>query len=237
MSTQIRRVYLDCEFIPAEPHTRGLVSIGLTDDDGNDYYAVNADQNWDAYKIPWMRENVWPYLPHRAAAGEPGVLDLTHPDVKPIAQIREDIKAYFGQHRRPAHLYAWYGGQDIARLHSLWDNDWSAMPGDIPRWFHELQSLAHQAGDPQLPVQDSGEHHALADAKYNRQLHEFLIARTGPRRGDAVEAWLKAKRDLFCETHDSQWEVIDDLLGAYRLHADTGAPLGGCYEAAKEEQP
>jgi hypothetical protein len=65
-----------------------------------------------------------------------------------------------------------------------------------------------------------------------------------PRRGDAVEAWLKAQRDEFSEQHDTQWDVIDHLLGTYRLHADTRTPLhehvcppgpdddcAGCYDA------
>ncbi|WP_327066814.1 hypothetical protein [Kitasatospora sp. NBC_01302] len=177
----IRNVYLDCEFIPSDPSIAGLISIGLTDGQGRDYYAVNS--YLDASTVtshPWLSRNVWPYLPNCAADfGLPGWLDIRHPDVKTPKQIKADLTRYFGDHG-PAHLYAWYGGQDINRLHSLWDNDWSAMPEDIPRWFHEIQSLAYLAGDPQLPQQDGGEHHALADAKYNRQLHQFLTQRAGP---------------------------------------------------------
>lgn len=166
----IRNVYLDTEFIPADPTTNGLISIGLTDNHGRDYYAVNGDINPAEVQFhPWLGQNVWPYLPRNEA----GFLDHFHPDVKSLRTIRDDITRYFGDHQ-PAHLYAWYGGQDIGRLHSLWENDWSVMPEDIPQWFHELQSLAYLAGDPQLPQQDGGEHHALADAKYNRQLHQFL---------------------------------------------------------------
>jgi hypothetical protein len=67
-----------------------------------------------------------------------------------------------------------------------------------------------------------------------------------PQRGDLVEQWLKSRRDRFSEHHDTQWDVIDNLLDDYRLHADTGTPLDqhccengsvddcyGCYEAAK----
>jgi hypothetical protein len=245
-----RHTYLDIEFLPANPTTSGLVSIGLTDNQGNDYYAVNADMDTIAVRaVPWMVANVWPYLPHCGNAGRPGSLDRDHPDVKTTDQIREDIKAYFGRHQQPAHLYAWYGSQDLSRLHSLWDNDWSMMPEDVPRWFHELQSLAHQAGDPQLPQQDGGEHHALADAKYNRQLHEFLLTCTGPRRGDAVEAWLKAQRDEYGSKASFEWRALDEVLDTYRLHADTGTSLdrhccengnvddcAGCYEESKAEQ-
>ncbi|GHC36782.1 MULTISPECIES: hypothetical protein [Streptomyces rochei group] len=46
-----------------------------------------------------------------------------------------------------------------------------------------------------------------------------------PHRGDAFEAWLKAQRDA-CFGHASSWAAVDGLLDQYRLHADTGTPLG-----------
>lgn len=49
-----------------------------------------------------------------------------------------------------------------------------------------------------------------------------------PRRGDAIEAWLKAQRDLLTDDYGRtpEWQALDDVLDAYRLHADTGTPLG-----------
>ncbi|SHL73514.1 hypothetical protein [Streptomyces yunnanensis] len=49
-----------------------------------------------------------------------------------------------------------------------------------------------------------------------------------PRRGDAVEQWLKAQRDMQRDRfgRTPAWHNLDDLLDAYRLHADTGTPLG-----------
>lgn len=44
-----------------------------------------------------------------------------------------------------------------------------------------------------------------------------------PRRGDEVEAFIKRHRDDWRAT--SGHDVLDDLLDAYRLHADTGTPL------------
>lgn len=38
----IRNVYLDCEFLPADPTTAGLVSIGLTDDQAVHIYHLPA---------------------------------------------------------------------------------------------------------------------------------------------------------------------------------------------------
>lgn len=52
------------------------------------------------------------------------------------------------------------------------------------------------------------------------------ILKQHPRRGDAVETWLKKYRD----THDnlgadSVWAIVDDLLDEYRLMADQGKGL------------
>jgi hypothetical protein len=50
-----------------------------------------------------------------------------------------------------------------------------------------------------------------------------------PARGDAVEVWLKAARDVHSDRCGvtPAWFVLDDLLDRYRLHADTRTPLTG----------
>lgn len=49
-----------------------------------------------------------------------------------------------------------------------------------------------------------------------------------PRRGDPVEAWLRAHRDRQVDEYGRTrgWHLLDNLLDDYRLHADTGTPLG-----------
>lgn len=49
-----------------------------------------------------------------------------------------------------------------------------------------------------------------------------------PRRGDVVEVWLKAHRDRQIDEYGQtrSWHLLDGLIDDYRLHADTGTPLG-----------
>lgn len=48
----------------------------------------------------------------------------------------------------------------------------------------------------------------------------------GPRRGSAVEAWIKSWRDAFADDEsDLRWQTLDDMLDDYREHADTNTPL------------
>lgn len=49
---------------------------------------------------------------------------------------------------------------------------------------------------------------------------------TLPKRGDQVEAWLKSQRDEYHQTSSPQWQALNEALDTYRLHADTGTPLG-----------
>lgn len=165
--------YMDTEFIATDPSERGLISIGITDEQGRDYYAVNAGMDVPAVRTHyWLSKNVWNQLP----LNEDGYdLDYTHADVKPLDQIRRDLLRYFAD-RPQTHMFTWYGSQDMQRLHSLWGGDWGNMPSWIPQWSHELRSLVWLAGNKRIPEQPSGLHHALEDARYNRLLHEVILS-------------------------------------------------------------
>ncbi|MGW4270809.1 hypothetical protein ACWEGQ_00225 [Streptomyces seoulensis] len=56
------------------------------------------------------------------------------------------------------------------------------------------------------------------------QQGDLLVHR--PQRGDEFEQWLKAQRDEHRDTGHGVWSTLDSLLDRYRLHADTGTPLG-----------
>lgn len=180
----IRNVYLDCEFLAADPTLDGLVSIGLCDDQGREYYAINRACDWSTLVWhDWMRANVVPSLPLRFPCGRDAspaiyLIDDEHPDREALKKpqwIAVNIAAYFADtDADTTRLWAWHGAQDLCRLHSLWGNDWQAMPPQIPRWFNELEQLRWQAGGPEMPKQADGVHNALADARHNRTMHEYL---------------------------------------------------------------
>lgn len=188
MSTEPRHVYLDTEFLTSDPTTAGFVSIALTDGAGRDYMAVNAQMDtYRVYSHPWMRDHVWPYLP--TVPDMPYRLDFTHPAVKTLDEIADEVAAYLDTEQE-THLYAYYGAQDAFRLHSLWNHDWEKMPRQVPRWFFDLKALRVQAGNPEMPQQKTGAHDPLEDARYNRTMHEHLLALPNARmldEGDYTE--------------------------------------------------
>ncbi|MGX1254127.1 hypothetical protein RKD48_006638 [Streptomyces ambofaciens] len=63
-------------------------------------------------------------------------------------------------------------------------------------------------------------------AGLRRVADETATTETQARRGDQFEAWLKAQRDEYEVESGPQWRALDEVLDTYRLHADTGTPLG-----------
>ena len=53
------------------------------------------------------------------------------------------------------------------------------LPEGVPMWTNDLKQECARLGDPRVPEQGPGEHNALADARHNRDIAEFLAARTG----------------------------------------------------------
>lgn len=101
---------------------------------------------------------------------------------------------------------------DATTLHG-WQTGWAAEQAKSFRDYRERQGLS--VGDireawPLVPFAP------LAPVPHQ------------PRRGDAIEAWLKEQRDRHADgyTRDPEWEALDGLLDTYRLHADTCTPLG-----------
>ncbi|MFF9786343.1 hypothetical protein [Streptomyces nigrescens] len=185
MNTDQRRVYLDTEFDPRNPALSGLLSIGMTDNarPATEYYAVNLDADLDALADhPFIPDYVLPYLPVKILRREDDsidriVWDTDHKDYqqhgRTAAQIAEEVAAYFPGAEEPDLLANW-GKDDIGYLHRLFGNDWGAMPPGLPRIFTDLEVERRKLGAPEPPVQLANEHHALADARFNRDFHAHL---------------------------------------------------------------
>ncbi|MFF2571125.1 hypothetical protein [Streptomyces sp. NPDC058084] len=180
-----RCAYLDTEFDPRNPTLRGFLSIGVTDnrDVPAEYYGINADADLDALTDhPFIPDHVLPYMPvviERDANDTPRKIywDEHHPDyarVLPASQIADDIAAYFPGETEPELMANW-GKDDLGYLHRLFGNDWGTMPLGVPRIFTDLEVLRRQLGAPKPPVQLADEHHALADARFNRDFHVHLL--------------------------------------------------------------
>ncbi|HKC27861.1 MAG TPA: polyadenylate-specific 3'-exoribonuclease AS, partial [Jatrophihabitans sp.] len=131
-----------------------LVSIGVVDENGREYYAVSTE--FDPSKaIDWVRRNVLDKLPSPA-----------DPAWRSREQIRADLLAFFTSSGEEVELWAWMAAYDHVALCQLW-GAMRALPRAIPRFTHELRQHWEQAGCPPLPPAPPDQHDALADARHN----------------------------------------------------------------------
>jgi 3' exoribonuclease, RNase T-like len=151
------RYFYDCEFIE-DGRVVDLVSIGVVDERGREFYAVSTQ--FDASRaVPWVRRNVLDKLPSPA-----------DPVWRSRERIRDDlyefliapVRANPGEHLE---LWAWFAAYDHVALAQLW-GPMPALPKEIPRFTKDLRQLWDDRGRPPLP-DAAGRHDALVDARHN----------------------------------------------------------------------
>ncbi|MBV9312782.1 MAG: polyadenylate-specific 3'-exoribonuclease AS [Pseudonocardia sp.] len=162
------RFFYDCEFIE-DGQTIELVSIGVVDTGGREFYAVSTE--FDERRAgPWVQANVLPKLP------SPG-----SPTWRSRAQIKDDLLAFLTEPGEEVELWAWIAAYDHVALCQLW-GPMQALPRPLPRFTRELRQRWEDAGRPALPQAPSDAHDALADARHNLarwRAIEAELARTG----------------------------------------------------------
>jgi len=160
------RFFYDCEFIE-DGRTIDLVSIGIVDETGREFYAVSTE--FDASRaIGWVRRNVLAQLPPPADAVW-----------RSREQIRADLMAFLTAAHEQIELWAWMAAYDHVALVQLW-GDMRALPRQIPRFTHELRQRWEDAGCPVLPEPPDDQHDALVDARHNLVRWRTIQALTSP---------------------------------------------------------
>ena len=110
------RFFYDCEFIE-DGRTIELVSIGVVDEDGREFYAVSTE--FDPERAgQWVRRNVLDKLPPPAG---PGVAE-------PGARSATSCSSSSARTASSVELWAWFAAYDHVALAQLW----GAMP-ELPR--------------------------------------------------------------------------------------------------------
>lgn len=160
------RYFLDTEFIESgRSQPIHLISIGIVAEDGREFYGINSECPLEDANN-WVKDNVLPYLD--APGAKRGPLPIL-----------------------AAHIGAFVGGFQPEDKPEFWgyyaDYDWVVfcqifgrmvdLPKGYPMYCRDLKQWADQLGNPRLPAQNSTEHNALNDARWNREVFDFLLAR------------------------------------------------------------
>lgn len=157
------RYFYDTEFIE-NGKTIELLSIGIVADDGRELYlqthrAAFYHKHPDQCPNEWVRENVVPFLTD---------LDQDYGEMRAMLLEFCDPEKY----GKPE-LWGYYSAYDHVALCQLF-GAMIDLPKGWPMYTRDLKQWCDQIGNPRLPEQGKGEHHALADARWNRQVWKFL---------------------------------------------------------------
>ncbi|ASR35394.1 hypothetical protein BAY61_10730 [Prauserella marina] len=162
------RFFYDTEFIE-DGVTIDLVSIGVVDARGREFYAVSTQ--FDPAKAGhWVRENVLDKLPSPADKAW-----------RSRERIRADLLDFFGTPGGGIELWAWYAAYDHVALAQLW-GPMPSLPRQLPRFTRDLRQRWEDVGKPRLPAPPTDAHDALADARHNLQRWQ-VIEETRKRKG------------------------------------------------------
>ena len=169
------RVYADLEFHSNGKRIRPL-SIALVDEAGGELYRVFADDDaaGRAMGDPWLRGHVMPYLPVEPD-GKAWRWDTTHPDwplVQPRDVIAADV-AGFVLARPDPELWGDYCAFDYVAISQMFGM-FADLPAGFPMFMCDLRREWRRLGCPDLPVQETGVHHALHDARHERRVGVYL---------------------------------------------------------------
>jgi len=156
------RYFLDTEFDPTPGKAPILISLGIVDEKGNEFYAENLD--YDVLSAStWVRDNVVPHL--------------TGPAFEELDLLKKFI-SFVGQDLRPV-FYCWVGAYD---WFIIWDlmSKYQLYPQPPVVWgrdFREIKQL-HEMFAPQLDVRDcstgAAMHNALNDARWNKAVFDAI---------------------------------------------------------------
>jgi len=174
--SKVRRFFYDTEFME-EPGFLQLISIGVVDEQGNEFYACNIDADLGRANV-WVQTNVISKLPKRRDKAW-----LSH------AAIAEKLLEFINlSNDDPVELWGYYADYDHVLLCWLFGR-MIDLPDGMPMFTLDIKQLAVSLGNPPLPKKPESIHDALADAKWNRQAFQFLTSLRGV-------AWDNLVKDL-----------------------------------------
>jgi hypothetical protein len=223
------RFFYDQEFLE-DGSTIDLLSIGIAadDDQGHTLYLVNRDADLRAVaEHDWLMANVVPHLPLMDIGGPWGKTTLAwdpkHHDF-PLIQPRHVIAARvegfvskFSRFRKDHELWGWYADYDHVALCQLWGR-MIDLPGCIPMFTHDLRQVV---GKNHPPEQHPGsEHHALADAQWNRAAWHWWQAQNRPVQLEVKRTPVPLLIELVDTLHAMDSGQLDEVL-----HVMRGTPL------------
>lgn len=165
--------FIDTEFNDGAPGI-SLISIGIIDEKGREYYAISEAYDPDACNR-YVAKHVLPRLGDDAPQS--------------LLSIQRGITEFIGKDR-PA-FWGYCPAFDWVLFSWLWKGGLANMPKKWPKYCLCVRQLAlnHNIPASAFPPKPERNHHALEDARWARDCHGAVMNRLGkdqivPRRSD-----------------------------------------------------
>ena len=149
------KYWMDTEFIE-RPHTIDLISIGLVAEDGREFYAESSEVDWSKASL-WTQQNVRPQLEGSGM---------------PLEEIGYAVRRFTDHDEHPV-FWGYFPAYDWVAFSWLFGG-MTDLPFHFPQLCLDVKQWALELGDPELPHQSGGRHNALADARWTREVWNFL---------------------------------------------------------------
>lgn len=171
------RFYYDTEFVERGPQLPiQLISIGMIREDGQSLYLINADCLSNVARHPWLSVNVFPHLPAKGAVNAILEWDTEHEDFPRVMtfDVIGPRVLEFLREVDDVELWGYYSAYDHVVLCQLF-GAMSDLPAGIPMYTNDLMQEWARLGAPDIKAPQYDQHHALADAVWNRDLHQRML--------------------------------------------------------------
>lgn len=192
-----RRVFVDTEFVNrGADHPLSLISIGMVDNEDNEFYGINVDAPLSAmWRDEFIRDMVWEHLPlppvtSYGFGGIGGTIlewDEANSQVAHLmlpADLRDGVLEFLTRGGSRVELWGDYCAFDMVLLSQLF-GPFKDVPPKIPTFMNDLQQLRRILGEPswlRMLEEESEkatapviEHHALVDAWTVKHRYDWFM--------------------------------------------------------------
>lgn len=156
-----RHFFYDTEFMETGGRGKGeiqIISIGIVDEDGRTFYAINREADLSRAN-EFVAKEVIPKLPPQ-----------TDPAWMCPEKIAHELLEFILPDGRPPHLWTWYGCYDHVVMCWLW-GQMVDLPEGLPMFTRDLKPMlpffeAVCGAEIEAPPKPKDAHDALSDARW-----------------------------------------------------------------------
>ena len=184
------KIFLDCEFIerPRRYEWDGeLISIGLVDQNGNEYYAISNEYKYNECS-EWVKENVIKQMydeyidsfgsafkTFRHLTNRLPIETFQQHIGKSKEQIAKDILLFVDMNRKSDTTEFWSYYADFDWVAFAWlFGAMIYLPPMFPMYCNDIRQLMNHYPDKGKLPNPEREHNALADAKWTKDMYYHL---------------------------------------------------------------